>query len=1457
VTVSGSGGTSPYTYSKDGVTFQTSGTFSGLAAGGTTITVKDANGCAVTLTVTIAQPSAALTASVASQTNADCFGSATGSIDLTVTGGAAPYSYAWSNGATTQDLTGLVAGDYTVTVTDAGGCTAARSVAIAQPSAALTLSATHVDVACFGSATGSIDLTVTGGTPPYLHSWSNGATSEDLSGLVADVYSVTVTDASGCSAMRSVTIGEPASALSLVGTHTDPACFGSATGSIDLTVTGGRAPYSYAWSNGATTQDLSGLVAGTYAVTLRDANGCMVTTSIAIAQPTAALSLSGTHVDVGCFGGASGSIDLTVAGGTSPYSYAWSNGATTQDPTGLAAEIYSVTVTDAKGCTATWSATLDQPATALAVSATYVDVLCFARATGSINLTVAGGTSPYSYAWSNGATTQDLTGLAAGIYSVVVTDANGCAATRSVTISAPTAAVALSDAHTNVGCYGEATGSIDLTVTGGATPYSYVWSNGATTQDLSGLVAGTYAVTVTDANGCTATRPVTIGQPASPLFLSTTRADVACFGALTGSINLTVTGGTSPYSYVWSNGATTQDLSSLAAGTYSVTVTDGRGCTATTQTTVAGPMSPLSASVAPVTPLLVGQTLTLTGGPDGMTSYSWAGPGGFSSTAQSPTVSTTVTLAMAGVYTLTVTNVDGCTAQVSTEVVVTAPPPCDVVLSFTHVDVACYAGATGAVDLTVASGTPPYTYSWSNGALTPDLTGLVAGTYIVTVTDSANCVTQVAAIISQPLAPLSASLARQTNVACFGAATGSATVSAAGGAPPYTYSKDGVTYQASGTFNSLAAGVYTLRIKDANGCLATQPVTIAQPAAALGASLVLQTNVTCFGSSTGSVSVSGEGGTAPYTYSKDSITFQSSGTFGGLEAGAHTITVKDANGCTVAQPVTITQPATALSLSDTHVDVACFGGATGSIDLTVSGGTAPYSYSWSNGAVTEDLAGLPADTYTVAVTDANGCSTSRAVTLVEPTSALALSDSHLDVVCSETATGAIDLTVSGGKAPYSYSWSNGATTEDLADLGAGTYVVTVTDSGGCIASRSVTVAQPTVPLEAVILAPVGSLALGSTLTLVGGPAGMASYLWAGPNGFTSTEESPVVSTSVTAAMAGAYTLTVTNSAGCSTQASVNITVAAGAGGGCVQGIVISEVAWAGTAADPEAEWIELRNLLDTDIELTGWSLRWRLAKPQTPEENVWKVLPLSGTVGAAESREPLQLRPYSSDPDDLWLDLRDQRRGRDFYLIERLSDETIPNVDADLVYDALPIEERRLRLSDEGEILQLVDPTGCVVDTANIERDEIGGWVAGDEETSATMERTDPAERDLETNWHENLGIITYGADAAGTSLYGTPGVPNEPLLETGIEETETTTLVLAAEGIAAPFPAAGFANDGNPTRIVTLAEDSDVPAPATFHLTLEAESVMLQLTNTPPSGHYEVWARIGDTVLLFQVEVP
>ncbi len=1454
IDLTATGGTPPYAYAwSNGATAQD---LSGLRAGIYTVTVTDANGCATTMWVAIDQPTTSIALS-ATHSDASCFGSPTGSIDLSAAGGTPPYTYSWSNGATSQDIANLGAGTYAVTVTDASGCAATASATIVQPTVPLAISSSHTDIACHGSMTGSIDVTVSGGTMPYAYSWSTGATSEDLSGLPAKTYSVTVIDANGCSVTCTVTIGEPASGLSVSGSHTDVACFGTSTGSINLTVTGGTTPYTYLWSNGATSRDLNGLIAGTYSVTVTDGNGCTVTKSIAIAQPTAALSLSGSHVGVGCFGGTSGSIDLTVTGGTAPYSYAWSNGATARDLAGLAAGVYSVGVTDANGCTATWSVTLDQPAAALVVAATHTDAACFAGATGSIDLTVAGGTAPYSYAWSNGATAQDLTGLAAGTYAVLVRDANGCTAMRSVTISEPTAALALSDAHKNVSCYGEATGSIDLTVAGGTVPYSYAWSNGATSQDLGGLVAGTYTVAVTDAEGCTATRWVSIGQPESSLGLSTTHVDVACFGASTGSIHLTVTGGTSPYSYNWSNGATTPNLIGVAAGTYSVTVTDGHGCTAATSVVVVGPASSLSAFVFPVAPLLVGDTLALSGGPDGMTSYSWVGPNGFSSSAQNPTVSTNVTLAMDGAYALTVTNSSGCSAQASTDVVVTSPPSCEVALSTTHVDVACYGAATGAIDLTVSGGARPYAYSWSNGALTEDLSGLVAGTYVVTVTDGANCATQLAVSISQPLAPLQVSLTAHADAACFESATGSATVSATGGTPPYQYSRGGESgIQSSGAFAGLPAGSYTITVRDDQGCMASLPLTITQPSAALAVRVASQTNVACFGGSTGSVTVSGSGGTAPYTYSRDSAAHQASETFGGLPAGVYTITVNDANGCTAVTLATITQPSMAMALSETHADTVCFGSAMGGIDLTVAGGKAPYTYAWSNGATTEDLSALAADVYSVTVTDASGCTASASVTIAQSVTAIALSATHADVACFGGATGSIELTVTGGAAPYAYLWSDGATTEDRVGLVSGTYAVTVTDSAGCAAAQSVTVTQPTLPLTASITAPTGTLALGGTLTLVGGPAGMAAYLWTGPNGFASVEQSPTVSSNLTAAMAGTYTLTVIDGAECLAQASVNVVLTAGAGGECVRGIIISEVAWAGTEADPEAEWIELRNLLDSDIDFTGWQLRWRLANPTTPEDARWRVLPLSGTIGAAEPRDPLRLRSYSSDPDDLWLDLRDQRRGRDFFLLERVNDDTVAGVAADLIYDALPIERRGLGLSDEGEILELVDPTGCVVDTANIERKDVGGWAAGDEDTGATMERTDPAQGDFETNWHENLGIITYGTDAAGVALYGTAAVPNEPLLETGIEESETTTLVLAAEDIAAPLPTAGSTNNGNPTRLVTLAENSDVPAPATFHVTLDSDFVTLRLTNSPPVGHYEVWTRIGDTVLLVQVQV-
>ncbi len=202
-------------------------------------------------------------------------------------------------------------------------------------------------------------------------------------------------------------------------------------------------------------------------------------------------------------------------------------------------------------------------------------------------MTVSGGTSPYTYAWSNSATTQDLANVGAGTYTVTVTDANACTKTVSATVS-NTGGPSLSKTQVNVLCNGNSTGSIDLTVTGGTSPYTYAWSNSATTQDISNLAAGTFTVTVTDANACTAVISTTITQP-SALALSSTQVNVLCNGNATGSIDLTVSGGTSPYTYAWSNSATTQDISNLTAGTYTVTVTDANACTKTLSATITQP----------------------------------------------------------------------------------------------------------------------------------------------------------------------------------------------------------------------------------------------------------------------------------------------------------------------------------------------------------------------------------------------------------------------------------------------------------------------------------------------------------------------------------------------------------------------------------------------------------------------------------------------------------------------------------------------------------------------------------------------------------------------------------------------------------------------------------------------------------------------------------------------------
>lgn len=715
--VSASGGTTPYSYLwSNGAT---SSLVSGLVAGTYIVTVTDNSSNTATASVTISQPSA-LNASVSSG-NVSCNGGNSGSVNVSVLGGASPYSYAWSNGATSQNLSGLSVGTYGVTVTDANGCTTTASASVTQPSA-LVLFASGSNVNCGGGNDGSVNLSVSGGAGSYSYNWSNGSQSQNLSNVIAGSYFVTVTDANGCTATAAGFVSEP-DGLSLSTSASPSSCGTANDGSVDLSVSGGTVGYIYAWSNGATTEDLNGLAEGIYSITVTDANGCTATTSVAV-ELLSTLSASVSSSDVSCNGGNDGTLSVAASGGVAPYTYLWSNGATDANVLGSVAGAYSVVVTDVNGCTATVSSSISEP-DALSLSASSNDVSCNGANDGSASANVSGGTAPYNYAWNNGATSSSIQGLSAGDYSVTVTDANGCSAVEQASVTEPIA-LSASASSTNVNCNGASSGSLSASASGGTAPYSYQWSNGATSASVSGISAGNYGVTITDANGCIATASASVSEPVA-LVPSAIAVDASCYGVNNGSVDLSVSGGTGVYDYAWSNGATTEDIFGLSTGNYAVTVTDANGCMAT---------------------------------------------------------------ALANV---------GAQYAIETSI-------------FT-MDVNCSGGNDGSVSLVVAGGSTPYSYLWSNGGTDDNISNLSAGAYSVVVTDMNGCSASSFTSVSEPAA-LSLSLSNTPEGCDLGDGTASADVS--GGTAPYNYQwSDGGTAAIIGT---LAVGTYSVTVTDANGC---------------------------------------------------------------------------------------------------------------------------------------------------------------------------------------------------------------------------------------------------------------------------------------------------------------------------------------------------------------------------------------------------------------------------------------------------------------------------------------------------------------------------------------------------------------------------------------------------------------------------------------------------------------
>jgi len=1102
-TVVYSGGTPSYqvSWSPGG---QTTPSISNLGPGTYTATITDANGCVKTSSVNLTQPTAI--SSSHTQVNVSCFGGANGSIDLTVGGGTPGYTYSWSNGATTQDISGLTAGVYSVTILDLNGCSKTHSVTITQPLVPLTTTATQVNVLCFGNATGSIDLSVSGGTTPYSYLWSTGAVIQDIANLVAGTYTVTVTDSKGCTATLSRTITQPAAPLSSSMVETNIDCFGNSTGAVNLSVNGGTLPYTYSWSNVSMNQDINGLLPGQYIVTITDNNGCILKDTANLTQPLAPLSISFSKDDADCFGAADGSIDATVTGGTTPYSYSWSNGQSTQDIQNLVSGNYILQVTDFNGCQLSADTVILQPQPIIATS-TQINVLCFGDATGSINLSVAGGTSPYQFSWGNGPTSEDVGNLTAGSYTVTTTDANNCSINYTATIQQPLQPLTLSITHTDALCIGAQQGTTNLTISEGTAPYSQIWNNNQTAEDLVNLVAGYYYATVTDNNGCSDTIGATILDPSNTMVPTISNTDVSCFAGSDGTVDLNVTGGLAPYSYAWNNSAVSQDLNSLPTGNYFVTITDGNSCQSFISTFVDEPQAPLSTTQQITNVLCFSYPtgaidITINGGTQPY-SFNW-------NSGQTTEDLTSVT---AGNYQLTITDAKNCLLVINPQIT----EPSDIQLSAVKQDINCFGQSTGWIDLSVSGGVMPYSYSWDSGQNSQDLNNLPAGTYQVYVTDSNQCQDSLTITLTQPAAPLQVTAIAQ-NISCFGGNDGNIDVTISGGNVPYSFNWSNAALTQDQ--QNLYAGIYQLNITDNKGCTTLGNYNLTQPLQALSTQMTM-TEPLCNGDSNGTATVMASGGTAPYTYLWESL--QTTPTITGIPIGTYIVEVTDAKGCKTQDTIVVTQPNPLIVNADSTW-VSCWGLDDGGVQSTIQGGVGPYIYNWSPiNITTPNVTNLTAGVYTVTVTDFFNCQSQATTQILQPDSLYA-TFVNTNILCNGFSTGAIDASIFGGTAPYFYFCPTLLPSADLTNLAAGIYSYSVIDNNGCSKQYSLTLTQPSPVSITAQMTPVNcfSGSDGALNITTSGGVGPYTYLWS--NGQT-TED-------VDSLSAGSYSVQVTNANNC-------------------------------------------------------------------------------------------------------------------------------------------------------------------------------------------------------------------------------------------------------------------------------------------------------------------------------------
>lgn len=921
---------------------------------------------------------------------------------------------------------------------------------------------TTIPVRCHGDSSGVIIMQSVGNKGPVRYGL-DGATpiiGDTIRNIRAGGHFVIATDSVGCRDSVYFVMIEPAALSITLDSLIPPSCFAFADGRIQITASGGRSPYTYFWNTASGTNRYTVATAGVNFVQVFDSSLCVLSDTFILTQPSPLIIDSILADSTLCFGSSNGSAQVFASGAT-PYShgynYTWSNASTVSNPGSLLAGLYFVTVRDSNSCSVVDSVTVFQPTRVTALISGITGITCNNGSNGIILLNASGGSSGYEYSLDGGISYSSLTvrsGFSAGLQTIRVRDYHGCTDDTSYTFTNPMRILPTVVITQPEACVGASNGFVLIDPTNGSAPYQYskdkiVWQ---TSDTLRGFVQGSYMAYVLDSNNCIDSIPFTIGR-VTPLSIRLDSSNVTCHNGSDGSISATVLGGTLNYQYSLNGSSyvTSNMFASLTQGMYYVRVRDTNNCMISDTIHVTQPPR-----ILPTVALTHITCFGYNNGQVSITPTNGSSPFSYAVDASGYGSSATIGSLTPGLHRAYVRDRYLCVDSI--DFTINQPLGMNITVSALR-NVSCNGGNNGMIRISVSNGTRPYTYAWSSGSIFDSASTLIAGTYYVTVSDSNGCTLSDTFTISQP--PILSGVLSKVDVLCYGAATGTATITPSGGTTPYTYLWSDALAQTTATATALVAGTYTVTVTDFLGCTYNNSITINQPDST-HLTYTLQ-NVSCFSGSNGQINATMTGGIFPYQYNIGGA-WQPSGLFSGLTAGTYTLTSRDFNNCTKSVTITITQPLRINPTISSNSPVTCNGGANGFVVVNPTNGIAPYQYSINNilYQVSDTLKDLSAGSYRAYVQDSTGCIDSVNFTITQPAAII------LDIVlsqnkCHNDNTGAITITPRGGTTPYNYSIDGGSTlvsSNSFSSLVAGTYNVYIIDDKGCTASSNVTLNNP-------------------------------------------------------------------------------------------------------------------------------------------------------------------------------------------------------------------------------------------------------------------------------------------------------------------------------------------------------------------------------------------------------------